>query len=352
MRVGRKRKGGNPLALEKRVYPRRGKFWYVHRDGTWESLGTDVERANERARVYNDPAGRYGTLGYFLDRYIADAENGRLHRNKKPRTIEDNKKEVGWLKTVFDKVDPLELIRKPDLIATYRDERSAPIRANRELSLLSAVYSWLIEKGHVPGLNLNPVLLIRRNPQTPKDRYVEDAEFAAVYALAVPSVRMALDLCYRTLQRPSDVLRAERSWLRSKTVAGTAKRVLSVTQGKTGRTVDIELTAEIEAALSTLDKGDVVRLTSVLVHGRDGTAYTEDGMGSMVRRCCLKAGVKTFGLMDVRAKGATDMYLAGVPLEQVQMLMGHRSVQTTEIYIKRLLATVSTVAPNTVKMRV
>jgi site-specific recombinase XerD len=49
--------------------------------------------------------------------------------------------------------------------------------------------------------------------------------------------------------------------------------------------------------------------------------------------------------MDVRAKGATDMYLAGVSLEQIQMLMGHRSVQTAEIYVKRLLATV---APNIV----
>ena len=32
------------------------------------------------------------------------------------------------------------------------------------------------------------------------------------------------------------------------------------------------------------------------------------------------------------------------------MLMGHKSVQTTEIYIKRLLATVLTVAPNPVNM--
>ena len=350
MVVGRKRKCGNPLGLEKRVYPRRGKFWYVHHDGSWEDLGTDVEKANERARVYNDPNGRYGTLGYFLDRYIADAENGRLHKNKKPRTIDDNKKEAAWLKTAFEKINPLELVRKPDLIATYRDERGAPIRANRELSLLSAVYTWLIEKGHVPGLNVNPVLLIKRNPQKPKERYVEDAEFRAVYAIAVPSVRMALDLCYRTLQRPGDVLRAERSWLRTKTVAGTAKRVLSVTQSKTARTVDIEVTPEIDAALSMLDRADVVRLTPVLVHGRDGSAYTEDGMGAMLRRYCIKADVDTFGLMDVRAKGATDMYLAGVPLERIQMLMGHKSVQTTEIYIKRLLATVSTVAPNPVNM--
>lgn len=227
-------------------------------------------------------------------------------------------------------------------------------------------------KGHVPGLNVNPVLLIKRNPQKSKERYVEDDEFTAVYALAVASVRMVMDLCYRTLQRPGDVLRAERSWVRNKTVAGSAKRVLSVTQSKTDRTVDIEVTSEIDAALSTLDKGpaiqsqkstrkapvastgapfkgaDVVRLTAVLVHGRDGSAYTEDGMGAMLRRYCMKAGVKTFGLMDVRAKGATDMYLAGVPLERIQMLMGHKSMQTTEIYIKRLLATISTVAPNTV----
>jgi site-specific recombinase XerD len=50
--------------------------------------------------------------------------------------------------------------------------------------------------------------------------------------------------------------------------------------------------------------------------------------------------------MDVRAKGATDMYLAGVPLETIQQLMGHESVKTTEIYIKKLLETVSIAAPN------
>ncbi|HMH17317.1 MAG TPA: hypothetical protein VK572_04120 [Burkholderiales bacterium] len=40
------------------------------------------------------------------------------------------------------------------------------------------------------------------------------------------------------------------------------------------------------------------------------------------------------------------MYLAGVPLERIQMLMRHKSVQTTEICIKRLLQTISVVQPN------
>ena len=54
--------------------------------------------------------------------------------------------------------------------------------------------------------------------------------------------------------------------------------------------------------------------------------------------------------MDIRAKGATDMYLRGVPLERIQLLMGHKSVQTTEIYIKRLLQTISIAAPNAARI--
>jgi integrase len=83
-----------------------------------------------------------------------------------------------------------------------------------------------------------------------------------------------------------------------------------------------------------------------LVHTTAGEPYTTDGFGAMLRRYCVKAGVPTFGLMDVRAKGATDMYLRDVPLEHIQQLMGHASKTTTEIYIKRLLATVRIAQPN------
>jgi integrase len=39
-------------------------------------------------------------------------------------------------------------------------------------------------------------------------------------------------------------------------------------------------------------------------------------------------------MYDIKGKGATDMYRSGVPLERIQMLCGHDSVTTTEIYIK------------------
>ena len=74
--VGRRRKDGNPLGLEKRVYWHHGQFRYRHATGAWEDLGTDVDAANERARALNNPAS-YGTITYWLRQYIAAAKAGK-----------------------------------------------------------------------------------------------------------------------------------------------------------------------------------------------------------------------------------------------------------------------------------
>jgi integrase len=46
-------------------------------------------------------------------------------------------------------------------------------------------------------------------------------------------------------------------------------------------------------------------------------------------------------LDDLKAKGATDMYRAGVSIEHIQQLLGHESVTTTEVYIKARLPDIS-----------
>ena len=62
----------------------------------------------------------------------------------------------------------------------------------------------------------------------------------------------------------------------------------------------------------------------------------------MFRRCCIEAKVTDFGLRDLRAKGATDMYRAGTDVRQIQHLLGR--VQTTLAYLKGLLPEI--VRPN------
>ncbi len=359
MSVGRKRKDGNPLGLERRVEFHHGQFRYLHRDGRKESLGPDLKRANQRARLYNDPREDFGTVSYYLELFLTDARAGRLPAGRKlsKRTIADYDTEAQFVKvSPIGKMLPADVVREPNLLSEYRDRRvseegKGQVQANHALAMLSSMYAWLIEKGHCPGLLVNPVKLIKRFARKAKDRYVEDHEYQPVYAGAIQSVRMAMALVYATLQRPSDVLGLAPSPARLKAVAGVQKRILPVRQSKTGRTVDIEVTAELEATIAMLapaPEEKVVKLPLALVHGRGGKPYTEDGIAAMLRRYCIKAKVRPFGLMDVRAKGATDMYLRGVALEQIQQLMGHKSVQTTEIYIKRLLGTISTVAPNSV----
>jgi integrase len=43
----------------------------------------------------------------------------------------------------------------------------------------------------------------------------------------------------------------------------------------------------------------------------------------------------SFGFRDLKGKGATDMWLSGVRIEDIQMLCGHKNKSTTEIYIKQ-----------------
>lgn len=363
--VGRKRKDGNPLGLERRVYWHHGQWRYRHATGAWQDLGTDVEKANEKARALNNPR-TYGTLGYWIRAYIAAAKAGDLPAGKRlsERSIEDYEEQAEYIEasplwTIYAQ----DIVRDHTVLGEYRDRRVGPdgrgkTRANRELSLVSSTFEWLIELRHVPGLVDNPVKLITRFKENPKERYVEDYEYRPVYGVALRSVCMALELTYRTLQRPADILGLPPAAVRTKSVAGVNTRILSVRQGKTGRVVDIEATPELEQALYMLTPDGalgsvrlaptVSRMVQTLVHTAAGKQYTEDGFGSMLRRYCVKAGVKTFGLMDVRAKGATDMYLRDVPLEHIQMLMGHASVTTTEIYIKRLLATVRIAKPNAI----
>jgi integrase len=113
-------------------------------------------------------------------------------------------------------------------------------------------------------------------------------------------------------------------------------------RGKTN--VKVEIVGDLASVLQPYF--DDPTLHPTFVRREDGRPYTVDGIGAMFRRYCDEkhANIKDFGLRDLRAKGATDMYRAGVDIRHIQRLLGHKSVQTTEIYLKRLLAEI--VRPN------
>ena len=56
------------------------------------------------------------------------------------------------------------------------------------------------------------------------------------------------------------------------------------------------------------------------------------------------AKMPRFGFRDLKGKDATDMWVSGVPIEQIQLLCGHADKSTTEKHIKARWR--ETAAPN------
>lgn len=362
-RMGRKRKINTDL--EDRVYERRGVYYYVHRDGRWERLGRNRAEANDRARLYNDPGGRFGTLVYWMDMFLVDCDARVKAGTLAPRTLEDYRAAFGTddkpsaLRVYLaPPMTPLDL--EPDMVQDYlttNAQLGRPVPANREKSALSSCISWLIRTGRVPGLKVNPCLRasgIKRNPESKRDRYVTHEEYQAVYQVAHSSVRLMMELAYRTLQRPeSDIVH----WTNEVLLTEDGIRKLQFVQGKTGKSMKIAVPADLDALIRA-SLGDVPKLRQHLVHTRDGKAYTYDGLSAMLKRSIARVNtqrkamglqpIKSFGFRDLKGKGATDMWRAGVPVEEIQLLCGHEDKSTTEIYVKQRWH--QTAQPNQVSM--
>lgn len=329
--MGRKRHH-NPLGLPERVYASHGAFYYVHRDGRWEPLGADVAEARRKGALYNDPESRYGTLGYFLDTFIVHCEKRVAKSDLSPRTLADYRGDVEALKIYFGAMLPAAI--EPKHIGKYLDlgvDLDRPVRANREKACLSAAFTWLIRTGE-GGVTLNPCLNIKRNTEKPRERYIEDWEFNQVMARATsPQTKALAGLIYRTLQRPADILR----WTAANIVHKDGEgRVLRFKQSKTGAPMEIRITPEIDDCLQLAagDRKKVIGMT--LIHTSRGQAYAEKSLSGMWRTYVRAAGLQDFGIYDLKGKGATDMWLAGEPIERIQALCGHDSITTTEIYVK------------------
>lgn len=333
--MGRRRsKEENTLNLPPRCYPKHGAFWYVHRTGKWERLGTDVVEARKKALHYNDPDGEFGSVSWYIDEFLKHFEQLVTAGKKGARTLKDYHSYAPHLKAYFGRMSPDAV--KPNHVVDYleigaKGDRS--VATNREKALLSSMFSWLRGSGQA-GIELNPCLRTGRNFETPNNRYVTHEEYRAVLDRLTDGSRLAVEMVYATLQRPEDTLDLTRDDIEMH----NGKRVLKIEQNKTRRhktVVRVEIDAEFQKLLDRCEpKGH-------LIQSRLGDRYTSDGIGSMIRRHCADLGIQSFGLQSIKAKGATDMYLRGVPVETIRQLIGHKKISTTEIYVKRHAKTIS-----------
>ena len=319
--------------LPKRVYLRAGTFFYVRADKKWINLGKDLAEAKKRADVFNGEISSFGTMAHWLDKFVAMFEKKVGTGIRKPRSLKDYKADLEYLKPFFGDMHPANIEARH--VQEYLDigafaDRS--VRVNREKACLSSCLTWMVARSYA-GLKSNIALLVKRNPEEPRTRYITDQEYRLAHEASSPVVRCWMELMYRTLQRPGDIL----SWTRSKNlIKKDGKDYLSFKQSKTGALILIEVIPQLHEIFELLRKERERQGTKsdFLVPREDGGQYTYSGLTSISWRYISKSGVKDFAIYDCKAKGVTDMHLDGVALATISHLCGRDSVTTTDIYIK------------------
>ena len=130
-----------PLRLYERKRKRKsGKVWvsyyYLDRSGKEITLGADLNIARIK---WAELEAKDKPLDLLLMKAIFDRYQRDVIPKKAERTQKDNLAELRQLRPFFDEA-PIDAIT-PAVVAQYRDARSAPMRANREIALLSHVYN-------------------------------------------------------------------------------------------------------------------------------------------------------------------------------------------------------------------
>lgn len=336
-----------PPRMLRRVRPlKNGKTWIgYYYDGRTESgkrveipLGSDLDIAKiEWARLeHKAPPAKTSLLGQVFDRYEREIVPGKAHRTQK-----DNLLSLTQLRKAFNEA-PIEAVT-PQAIAQYRDKRTGKVRANREISLLSHIYNIAREWGLTD--KENPAAGVRKNKETPRAFYASAEIWDAVYKLAVPELRDAMDLAYLTGQRPGDVL--------SMRAADVVDGFLQVAQGKTAKKLRIRLSygdnlnqlgVLIERLLEQRRRWSVrnpyliitergMKVSAAMLRLRFDDARLQavkEALGD--EDTTLAESVRQFQFRDIRPKAASEIDDLG----DASRLLGHTDKRITETVYRRI----------------
>lgn len=318
-----------------RKRPRGKKIFYYYDAGGKPRkeipLGSDyglaiIEYAKlEKSRSADNIAQAVITFRYVAQQYVVE-----VVPTKAPTTQKDNMRELKQLLVFFDDPPaPLDAI-EPLHVKQYLRYRgkTAPVRANREKALLSAIWNYARECGYTKLAN--PCSGVKGHKETGRDVYIEDDVYKAVYDIADAPLRDAMDLAYLTGQRVADTLKMDERDIR--------EGQLAVRQGKTGAKRRIEIVGELKALLDRIaarKAGYKIRATRLVVieNGQPMTYHMLRGRFDQAREA---AGIEKaeFQMRDLRAKAATDKEESTGSIREARDQLGHTTVTMTEQYIR------------------
>ena len=216
---------------------------------------------------------------------------------------------------------------EPKHIYAFMRLRNAPVRANRDVAVLSNVMTQAVRMGLI---NTNPCKQVRRNEEHPRTREVLDSEIVAFLPHCPTWLQAYIRLKLLTGLRQGDMLNIRLDQLRDDG--------LFIQTGKRGKRLLFTWTYDLRAAIDPI-KALRHRVTSLyLINSeRDGTKLTSGGFKSAWARAMAKAIesaslTETFAENDLRAKVASEAVELG---QNATAMLGHSSDAVTKRHYQR-----------------
>lgn len=259
----------------------------------------------------------FGKLwGFFLD--------SEYFKDLSPRTQSDYLQHQKKLLHAFGnaKADSI----KPEHVRRFMDLRGKKSRtqANQEKSSMSRAFRWGYERGYVRS---NPCAGISKFSVKPRDLYIEDSVYLAIYNEATPALQCAMEISYLCAARSGDIRDLE--WSQEMELG------LFIQQGKTGKKQIKTYSARL---LSALDKARTLGGVRYIIANAQGEKYSKSGFNDIWRKARSAASDKLgyplkCHFHDIKAKGISDYEGSS---RDKQLFSGHKTEAQVLTYDRKV----------------
>lgn len=304
-----------PPRMTRRPRKRKGGFLYYYQSaGKKIPLGANLLAAKEEwARLESrGPKVLFPHVArLYRETFKPFSASTKDHYERALRNLE-----VYFRRFAMDQIEPRH-------IKKYLRARSRKGAAMFEKRVGSAMFNWARGEGHTSAPNPFQGIKFSRaekrsfEPVGKRVVYVTDAQYKEVWGRGDAVLQDAMDLAYRTGQRPGDILKARRQDI--------VEGVLWFVQQKTGARVGVTVQGELQRVLERILARERPIPSMYLICDRRGQRVLLNALGERFRKA---RGEAVWQFRDIRAKTATDM----PDLKKAQLLLGHAKETTTTIY--------------------
>ena len=256
----------------------------------FEDFATDYlewSKANKAERTYI-------TDQCIINRQLTPFFQGRHLGNVKPKAVEDYK--------------------------THRLRTIQPRTVNRELAVLRSMFTRAIEWQYVKAHPMADIKDLKYQKRPPAFLTLDQLD-QLLEACGSPHLYTFVVLAAHTGMRRSETFNLKWADVNFK------RAELTVRQTKNNEYRIIPMNKPVRDTLKKHPRHITSEL--VMAHG-DGTAYK--GVDHAFHKALEKAGLPRIRIHDLRHSFASNLVTAGVPLNVVQELLGHKDIHMTMVY--------------------